>query len=149
MNKKRNKILTVCFLAVCVLFGSVLSTAMDCSAMTLKQKYTKRYKKLEKKCKEKYTYDAPQQTMNLESYEEYKLWDKELNTAYQDVYKRLSASAQKKLKKSEQKWIRKKEKKAEKEAKWCEGGSMYAMVYNRNLTGLTKKRIKWLIKNYM
>ena len=117
--------------------------------MTLKQKYTKRYKKLEKKCKEKYTYDAPQTQMNIEAYEEYGLWDKELNTAYQDVYKRLSAKEQKKLKKSEQKWIKKKEKKAKKEAKWCEGGSMYPMVYAGNLTALTKKRIKWLIKNYM
>ena len=77
-----------------------------------KSSYLKSYKKLEKKCKKKFTYSGSQAEMNKESYEEYKLWDKELNKDYKMIKKNLSPKKAKKLVASERKWIKKRDKKA-------------------------------------
>lgn len=110
--------------------------------------YMERYKKLEKKCKKKFKYDAPQLVMNRQSAKEYKLWDKELNYVYKKIYSKLNTSKKEELKKSEIAWIKKRDKKAEKSASEFERGSMYPQVYNGKLVQLTKKRIKWIINNY-
>ena len=127
----------------------MLAPVSDVSAVTMKEKYTKRYQKLLKKCKKQFKYDGSQAEMNQNAADEYELWDKELNVAYKEVYKSLNAAKQKELKKSERNWIRKKEKQARKDASDWEGGSGYPCVYYGSLTSLTKKRIKWLIGNYM
>lgn len=50
---------------------------------------------------------------------------------------------------SERKWIKTRERIAKKEAKDWLGGSGYPMIYCGSLTKTTKKRIKWLIRNYL
>ena len=114
-----------------------------------KSSYLKSYKKLEKKCKKKFTYSGSQAEMNKESYEEYKLWDKELNKDYKKITKTLSKKKLKKLVTSERKWIKKRDKTAKEDAAGWEGGSGYTMAYNISLIEQTKSRIKWLIKYYV
>ena len=143
-NMKQKKLLTI----ISLIIFSFLVTAATPVQATTGSVYLKRYKKLEKKCKKLFKYDGPQQEMNRESAEEYKLWDKELNYVYKKIYSKLTSEQQKKLKKSELAWIKTRDKKAKKSASEFDGGTMYPLVYNVTLTTLTKKRIKWLIKNY-
>ena len=130
-----------------IIFSMLVTTVVSVRAET-GSSYLSRYKKLEKKCKKKFKYNGSQQEMNYESAEEYKLWDKELNYVYKDIYNKLTESNQKELKKSELAWIKKRDKKAEKSASEVKGGSMYPLLYNGAMTKLTKQRIKWLIKKY-
>lgn len=142
--KQKKTLLTIISL---IIFSFFVTTATPVKATT-GSVYLKRYKKLEKKCKKLFKYNGSQQEMNQESAEEYKLWDKELNYVYKKIYSKLTPEQQKKLKKSELVWIKTRDKKAKKSASEFEGGTMYPLVYNGTLTTLTKKRIKWLIKNY-
>ncbi|RKI42610.1 DUF1311 domain-containing protein [bacterium D16-51] len=141
---KRKKLLTVISL---IIFSFLVTTAAPVHATT-GSVYLKRYKNLEKQCKKLFKYDGSQQEMNQESAKEYKLWDKELNYVYKEIYSKLTPNQQKKLKKSELEWIKARDKKAKKSASEFEGGTMYPLIYNETLINLTKKRIKWLIKNY-
>ena len=107
-----------------------------------------RYKKLVRKCKEKYKYDGSQAEMNHNAYNEYQTWDKELNFVYFKIYKSLSASSKKVLKKSQLAWISKKEKAAKAAAAEWEGGSGETTAYYGSLIVSTKKRVRWLINHY-
>ncbi|MCI5500524.1 MAG: DUF1311 domain-containing protein [Lachnospiraceae bacterium] len=146
MKRKIIKMLSVMMAAVFIIVG-INIPVVNVNANS-KSSYLKSYKKLEKKCKKKFTYSGSQAEMNKESYEEYKLWDKELNKDYKMIKKNLSPKKAKKLVASERKWIKKRDKKAKKDAAEWEGGSGYPMVYNISLIEQTKSRIKWLIKNY-
>ena len=139
-------------ISLCLLCSFAVGQVAEVSAASLKQTYTKRYKKLEKKCKKLFNYyDDPyasQATINQEAADEFKLWDKELNYQYKGIYKALSASKKKELKSRQIKWIQKKEKEAKADAAENEGGSLAPLLYYSSLRDSTKKRIKWLIKNY-
>jgi len=113
-----------------------------------KKDYTERYNALEQKCQKKFKYDGAQSEMNADSYAEYKLWNKELKYVYKSVIKTLDDSEAKKLETSEKKWKKQRKKKATKDAAVYEGGSMQPLEYNFSMIVQTKKRIKWLIKNY-
>lgn len=143
MTRKMAAILSVIIFSVLITAVVPVPVSAETGAS-----YMSRYKKLEKKCKKKFNYDAPQQEMNRDAAEEYKLWDRELNYVYKSIYSELSAEQQKELKKSELAWIKKRDKKAEKSASEMEGGTLYPQVYYGAMTNLTKKRIKWLIRNY-
>ena len=73
---------------------------------------------------------------------------KELKKVYKKVLKIINKSERKKLKSLQKKWLKKRESKAESDAYMCKGGSMYPLVYYNSKTSYTKKRIKWMIKNY-
>lgn len=146
--KKRVSVFLLFLAVFCMAAGSVGISYQVSAESTAKQEYTRRYKKLNKKCKKKFPNDLPQVQMNLNASEEYELWDKELNYIYNDIFQKLDDSQKKELTASELKWIKKKEKKAEIDASENEGGSIYPLVYYGSLTRSTKKRIRWLIKNY-
>ena len=86
--------------------------------------------------------------MNREACAEYKLWDNELNSVYKKIKSSLSDKRAKQLVASEIKWIKKRDKKADKDAAGWVGGTGYTLMYKSSLTDQTKKRIKWLIRNY-
>ena len=148
IGKRKFMIVAALFMACALLSVAVSPVTSSASDSALKKKYTRRYNKLKKKCKKKFTYNAPQVEMNRQSYEEYTLWDEELNYVYKDIYKRLDSKGKSKLKKSEIKWIKKKEKRAEDEAAENIGGSIYPLIYNGSLIQSTKARIRWLIRKY-
>lgn len=141
MNKKVLAILSIIVI-------SLLTISVAPAKTYANSGYMERFNKLKKKCNKKFKYNGPQQEMNRESLEEFKLWDKELNYVYNDIYGKLNQEEQKELKKSELAWIKKRDKKAAEKSSEFEGGTMYPLVYNDILIKLTKKRIKWLIKNY-
>ena len=145
MNMKiRRKVLAV----LSVIIFSMFVTAVVPVRAATDSSYLSRYKKLERKCKKKFKYNAPQQVMNRESAEEYQLWDKELNYVYKSIYSKLTVARQKELKKSELAWRKKRDRKAKKSAGEMEGGTLYPLIYNNTMTKLTKQRIKWLIEKY-
>ena len=149
-SAKLKKILSVFVLAVMtcgILAGSISGMSMTASASS-KAAYLKSYMKLEKKCKKKFTYSGTQMEINRDAYNEYKLWDKELNRVYKKIKSSLSNKRANKLVVSERKWIKKRDKKAAKDASGWAGGTGYTMAYNGSLTDQTKSRIKWLIRNY-
>ena len=137
-----------------LLLGFTAGMAGVCSSNTVRAEskrakvMMKRYKSLTKKCKKKYKYNGSQLEMNQDSYKEYTVWDKELNRVYQEVRKHLSDGSKKKLKKSQLKWIKKRDKAAKTATTEWKGGSAETMIYNVALTKETKKRIRYLIKNY-
>ncbi|MFG6395105.1 MAG: lysozyme inhibitor LprI family protein [Lachnospiraceae bacterium] len=141
MNKKVLAILSIIVISLLTISAAPAKTYANSG-------YMERFNKLKKKCNKKFKYNGPQQEMNHESLEEFKLWDKELNYVYNDIYGKLNQEDQKELKKSELAWIKKRDKKAAEKSSEFEGGTMYPLVYNDILIKLTKKRIKWLIKNY-
>ncbi len=141
MNKKVLAILSIIVISLLTISAAPAKTYANSG-------YMERFNKLKKKCNKKFKYNGPQQEMNRESLEEFKLWDKELNYVYNDIYGKLNQEDQKELKKSELAWIKKRDKKAAEKSSEFEGGTMYPLVYNDILIKLTKKRIKWLIKNY-
>lgn len=146
-NRKIAGIVIAVIMAVCMFAGSVGGIGVTASASS-KADYQKSYKNLEKKCKQKFTYSGTQLQMNKEASAEYKLWDKELNRVYKEIKSSLTSAKANKLVVSERKWIKKRDKKATKAASGWVGGTGYTMVYKSSLTTQTKKRIKWLIKNY-
>lgn len=141
MNKKVLVIISITII-------SLLTISVAPAKAYASSVYMERFNKLKKKCKKKFKYNGTQQEMNHEALEEFKLWDNELNYIYNDIYGNLDQKDQKKLKKSELAWIKKRDKKAIEKSSDCEGGSIYPLVYNDILIRLTKRRIKWLIKNY-
>ena len=148
--KKRNlrmRMLCVVLAVVFIITGINIPT-VNVSAGS-RTSYLKSYKKLEKKCRKKFTYSGSQAEMTRESCEEYKLWDKELNKDYKKITKTLSKKKLKKLVTSERKWIKRRDKTAKEDAADWEGGSGYTMAYNISLIEQTKSRIKWLIKYYV
>lgn len=140
----------LCLLLGCLLiFSTVAEVAVPMQSMAKKSTYTARYKKLEKKCRKLFKYDGSQSEMTRDANEEYVLWDKELNYVYKKAMKKASKSQKNTLKSSERKWIKKRDRVAKEESKDWEGGSGYPMIYSGSLTQSTKKRIKWIIKNYL
>ncbi len=125
---------------------AIITTDMAYAAN--KNDYTERYNALERKCQKKFKYDGAQSEMNVDSHTEYKLWNKELNYIYKSVIKTLDDSEARKLKASEKKWKKQRKKKATEDAAVDEGGSLHPLEYNASMITQTKKRIKWLIKNY-
>lgn len=114
-----------------------------------KADYIKRYEKLEKRYGKELISDGDSTfEMRINTDKQFKAWDKELNYVYKKIYKKLDSSRKGKLKNAQLKWIKKKEKQAKKEAGKYTGGTMYPLVYTATLTDMTKKRLKWLIKNY-
>ena len=96
--KKRNlrmRMLCVVLAVVFIITGINIPT-VNVSAGS-RTSYLKSYKKLEKKCRKKFTYSGSQAEMTRESCEEYKLWDKELNKDYKKITKTLSKKKLKKL----------------------------------------------------
>lgn len=147
MKRRLYKMVSIILVAVFMIAGNNISTVTTYA--NTKSSYMNSYKKLEKKCKKKFTYLGSQLEINRDSYKEYKLWDKELNKDYNKIKNSLTNREVKKLVASERKWIEKRDKKAKKAAAGWKGGSGYAMFYNFSLTKQTKSRIKWLINNYV
>lgn len=146
--KKKTSAFLLYLIIFCMAAGCICTTFQVSAESTAQQEYTKRYKKLNKKCKKKFPTDLPQVQLNMNAEEEYRLWDDELNYVYNDIMPKLSDDQKKQLTASELKWIKKKEKQAKQDASINEGGSIYPLVYYNSLTRSTKKRIRWLIKNY-
>lgn len=136
------------FLQVMIAFIICFCLIPNC-VVSASNKYMKRYQKLEKKCEKLFQYDGTQTEMNQDSYKEYKLWDKELNYVYKEAKKKITSTEYKALQASERRWIVKRDKKAEQESAQYEGGTMQPLIYNNTMTTMTKKRIKWMIKNYL
>ena len=111
-------------------------------------KYMTRFRRLEAQCKQNYKYNGNQMEMMWESADEYGFWDKELNVVYSKELRAIKKKKAKKLKKLQKAWKKKRVKYAEKQTADFIGSSMYTVEYNMVLIKYTKKRIKWLIKNY-
>lgn len=147
------KIMTY-FMLLALLMTTVTTTVTVSNPVTVKAQSKRQaalirnYNKIYRKCKKKFKYDGPQLEMNQESYKEFKMWDKELNRVYRLIYNGLSAKQKKTLKKKQIQWIKKKEKKAEKEAASWRGGSGEPLARNGVLITETKKRLRWLIRQY-
>ena len=107
MNKKVLAILSIIVISLLTISAAPAKTYANSG-------YMERFNKLKKKCNKKFKYNGPQQEMNHESLEEFKLWDKELNYVYNDIYGKLNQEDQKELKKSELAWIKKRDKKSRK-----------------------------------
>ena len=139
------KYVAVIVILLCVGFNIAIT---DIVYAANKDEYIQRYNDLKQKCKNKFQYDGSQFDMNVDSYAEYKLWNKELNYVYNSIIKTLSNSEAKKLEASEKKWKKQRKKKATEDSAFCEGGTLHPLEYNSSMTAQTKKRIKWLVKNY-
>lgn len=146
-NRKIMDVIITVIIAVCMFTGSMSCMSTTASANS-KASYLKSYQKLVKKCNRKFTYTGSQAEMNREACAEYKLWDNELNRVYKKIKSSLSDKRAKQLVASEIKWIKKRDKKADKDAAGWVGGTGYTLMYKSSLTDQTKKRIKWLIRNY-
>ena len=125
-------------------FGVGTSVIADARSAT---SYMKSYKKLENKCKKKFTHDGAMVDMASDANEEYGLWKKELEKDLEDILDELDDSEAGELLLLQRKWKKKMKKKAAKEAsEW--GSASYSLMYITSMKEQTKKRIKWLIKNY-
>lgn len=150
MNMRNKKIKIILILVLC--FGILLLNVYSIPSVKIEAKkatYYKQFAKLEKLCKQRFKYDGSQYEMNLESKEEYDLWDKELNRVYKKALVKINKKKQNALKISELKWIKKRDKKAKNDSKVWTGGSGYILCYNLSLVSSTKKRIKWIISKYL
>ena len=136
---------------IVVLMG--LCVSVFCLTMTepiiASNKYLDSYDALEASCDEKFKYDGSQWDMNHESYEEYKLWNKELKRDVKVIKKTLSKEESENLDIAQKKWRKKRKKIAEKDAEGWTGGSGYILIYNMSMIKTTKKRIKHLVSKYL
>lgn len=82
-----------------------------------------------------------QVNMNIKSQELYELWDDALNYLWDEVKRNTTEEEFEKLLTEQRTWIAEKEKAVEEAGKEVEGGSIYALVINREAAKITEERV--------
>lgn len=83
-----------------------------------------------------------QHELNMQAQHSSEAADKLLNTTYNQLMKKLDATAKKKLVAAELAWIKFRDLQAASESDWYRGGSMAPMIYSSCVERLTRERIK-------
>lgn len=89
-----------------------------------------------------------QMELNELAHQKYLVWDNVLNDMWTYLKITLPADQMKALTQEEVNWIHEKEAKAKAAAAYCQGGSMYPMVYDLEAAELTRQRA-YVIVNYV
>lgn len=84
---------------------------------------------------------------NMADYE-YRLWDKELNTIYQDILSRMSTEEADKLRAEEREWMSLRDQTAHKAISKYYGGTMESLEYTASMADSTRTRAFELLDNY-
>lgn len=87
--------------------------------------------------------------MNEQSYNQFKIWDNELNKIWGVLENTLPKSEMSSLRENEMNWINMKNQKENQIKQEYQGGSIMPLEVNSELAGLTKKRCYYLVNNYM
>ena len=75
-------------------------------------------------------------------------WEKELNTVYSLLMKKLPKAEKVKLENEQKKWLKNRDIKAKKDAKEAEGGTMEPLLFTSSIEELNEERAIELAKRY-
>lgn len=112
--------------------------------------YKKRLEELDSQIQKMKDSDVEQTTYSMTSSanKEWKLWDTELNTVYNEIMSTLSAEDAKQLVEEERQWIKMRDAAALESSQKYSGGSMEGLEYTLTLASYTRDRVYDLVNTY-
>ena len=147
-NKEKSTVLSA---VISPLTGSVESAEKNASSSAFtSEDYRKKLQDIDaqiKKMKDSGVEPLTDSYKNMAEYE-YRLWDKELNTIYQDIIRRMSAEEADKLRAEEREWMNLRDQTAHKAISKYNGGTMESLEYTASMAVSTRTRTYELIEKY-